>query len=125
MVFLCFFKQKTAYKMRISDWSSDVCSSDLLGRDVARHALAHALHPLVDVVLGVEPLVGLGRRPADAGDSQDLVEPPTLVQALREAEAGRSEERRGGKVWVSPCRDRGSPYPYKKNLIINFYITIL
>src|SRR3546814_10075634 len=36
---LCFFffKQKTAYEMRISDWSSDVCSSDLLafGRDPA------------------------------------------------------------------------------------------
>src|SRR3546814_4683724 len=31
--YLCFFfKQKTAYDMRISDWSSDVCSSDLLGR---------------------------------------------------------------------------------------------
>src|SRR3546814_6892871 len=31
-IFLCFFffKQKTAYEMRISDWSSDVCSSDLL-----------------------------------------------------------------------------------------------
>src|SRR3546814_5659829 len=28
-----FFKQKTAYEMRISDWSSDVCSSDLLGGD--------------------------------------------------------------------------------------------
>src|SRR3546814_9683070 len=28
-----FFKQKTAYDMRISDWSSDVCSSDLLGLD--------------------------------------------------------------------------------------------
>src|SRR3546814_8169305 len=28
-VLLCFFKQKTAYDMRISDWSSDVCSSDL------------------------------------------------------------------------------------------------
>src|SRR3546814_20464309 len=38
---LCFFKQRTAYEMRISDWSSDVCSSDLnsvqrtrLGRNV-------------------------------------------------------------------------------------------
>src|SRR3546814_4265756 len=30
--FFFFFKQKTAYEMRISDWSSDVCSSDLLGR---------------------------------------------------------------------------------------------
>src|SRR3546814_1611832 len=28
-VLFCFFKQKTAYEMRISDWSSDVCSSDL------------------------------------------------------------------------------------------------
>src|SRR3546814_3472294 len=30
MFAVCFFKQKTAYEMRISDWSSDVCSSDLL-----------------------------------------------------------------------------------------------
>src|SRR3546814_7387362 len=28
-----FFKQKTAYEMRISDWSSDVCSSDLVAKD--------------------------------------------------------------------------------------------
>src|SRR3546814_6164265 len=34
MLFVCFFffKQKTAYEMRISDWSSDVCSSDLQAR---------------------------------------------------------------------------------------------
>src|SRR3546814_18990369 len=32
IVFFFFFKQKTAYEMRISDWSSDVCSSDLIGR---------------------------------------------------------------------------------------------
>src|SRR3546814_7696520 len=30
LVYFFFFKQKTAYEMRISDWSSDVCSSDLL-----------------------------------------------------------------------------------------------
>src|SRR3546814_15721590 len=30
-MFVFFFKQKTAYEMRISDWSSDVCSSDLFG----------------------------------------------------------------------------------------------
>src|SRR3546814_1580613 len=34
--FVFFFKQKTAYEMRISDWSSDVCSSDLLLRGVLR-----------------------------------------------------------------------------------------
>src|SRR3546814_6605943 len=33
-VLFFFFKQKTAYEMRISDWSSDVCSSDLLGLGV-------------------------------------------------------------------------------------------
>src|SRR3546814_2064408 len=34
LLFVFFFKQKTAYEMRISDWSSDVCSSDLLCRCV-------------------------------------------------------------------------------------------
>src|SRR3546814_9160645 len=34
MCFFFFFKQKTAYEMRISDWSSDVCSSDLAGNAV-------------------------------------------------------------------------------------------
>src|SRR3546814_10245213 len=35
--FFFFFKQKTAYEMRISDWSSDVCSSDLAPRRRGRH----------------------------------------------------------------------------------------
>src|SRR3546814_2055503 len=34
LLFFFFFKQKTAYEMRISDWSSDVCSSDLPHRGV-------------------------------------------------------------------------------------------
>src|SRR3546814_6728798 len=37
--FIFFFKQKTAYEMRISDWSSDVCSSDLaLRKDLGRYS---------------------------------------------------------------------------------------
>src|SRR3546814_5827133 len=41
VMYLFFFKQKTAYEMRISDWSSDVCSSDLQGGPCARqHAFA-------------------------------------------------------------------------------------
>src|SRR3546814_9949353 len=36
VVFFFFFKQKTAYEMRISDWSSDVCSSDLPGQVIGR-----------------------------------------------------------------------------------------
>src|SRR3546814_8393791 len=39
-MFFCFFKQKTAYEMRISDWSSDVCSSDLRGVVIPAHPLA-------------------------------------------------------------------------------------
>src|SRR3546814_7103442 len=35
ILFLFFFKQKTAYEMRISDWSSDVCSSDLRAHQAA------------------------------------------------------------------------------------------
>src|SRR3546814_6435745 len=38
-----FFKQKTAYEMRISDWSSDVCSSDLIGL-VERRSAQDSLH---------------------------------------------------------------------------------
>src|SRR3546814_6359636 len=40
-----FFKQKTAYEMRISDWSSDVCSSDLVaGLQAADHLAIVELH---------------------------------------------------------------------------------
>src|SRR3546814_3456492 len=42
VLFFCFFfKQKTAYEMRISDWSSDVCSSDLLSPEFAAIELGH------------------------------------------------------------------------------------
>src|SRR3546814_5911104 len=44
-VFFCFFKQKTAYEMRISDWSSDVCSSDLGRRVGGTTSVSH--RPLV------------------------------------------------------------------------------
>src|SRR3546814_6243767 len=37
-----FFKQKTAYEMRISDWSSDVCSSDLRYRDIVKAVMPQA-----------------------------------------------------------------------------------
>src|SRR3546814_4250991 len=46
-MFFCFFKQKTAYEMRISDWSSDVCSSDLrVGIIIVMNALKHGGDPL-------------------------------------------------------------------------------
>src|SRR3546814_2554344 len=40
-----FFKQKTAYEMRISDWSSDVCSSDLVSRSVMVRSLLCSATP--------------------------------------------------------------------------------
>src|SRR3546814_7691270 len=66
-VLFFFFKQKTAYEMRISDWSSDVCSSDLLarlgrGRDVgapAGEGLVHGGHPVQDRLVVGEVLDAL------------------------------------------------------------------
>src|SRR3546814_5277337 len=48
-VFFFFFKQKTAYEMRISDWSSDVCSSDL------RRAIAREIAPAPLSLWSAEP----------------------------------------------------------------------
>src|SRR3546814_19003785 len=56
-----FFKQKTAYEMRISDWSSDLCSSDL--------RLGHAGDPrLRRRIIGLPRITG---RADDAGDRHD------------------------------------------------------
>src|SRR3546814_2405000 len=52
VVFIFFFKQKTAYEMRISDWSSDVCSSDLA--EFRRVILADLLRTLRDLHRVVE-----------------------------------------------------------------------
>src|SRR3546814_9205283 len=85
-VLVFFFKQKTAYEMRISDWSSDVCSSDL---DVM---LAMNMLPGFKPVLGIECSGYIEAMGADV------------------TKAGRSEERRVGKECVSTCRSRWSPY---------------
>src|SRR3546814_4144576 len=55
-----FFKQKTAYELRISDWSSDVCSSDL--RDETRKAVVGLLHPLSSGPPPDELLFTFGKR---------------------------------------------------------------
>src|SRR3546814_10592504 len=65
VVLFFFFKQKTAYEMRISDWSSDVCSSDLLGivegrAIVGRHA--HAARRLGDRDAAVREVAVLEQR---------------------------------------------------------------
>src|SRR3546814_2173120 len=53
-----FFKQKTAYEMRISDWSSDVCSSDLARRGRGRGAGTAALAAAPGHQRVVDPYVG-------------------------------------------------------------------
>src|SRR3546814_7974001 len=59
--FFFFFKQKTAYEMRISDWSSDVCSSDLLVElGIAQQA---ARRIVVDIAVAAQRLDGLQRHP--------------------------------------------------------------
>src|SRR3546814_14690480 len=110
-----FFKQKTAYEMRISDWSSDVCSSDLIGGAVVRLRLgAGDIIGEPDDAGGPEeghPAAledrGGAHRDHCAGESH-----PMLKNALP---APRSEERRVGKECVSTCRSRWSLYHYKKN----------
>src|SRR3546814_7864621 len=86
LLFFFFFKQKTAYEMRISDWSSDVCSSDLTGRARSRiRGLRYQHH-------------------------QGIIFHAIVIAGKH---AFRSEERRVGKECVSTCRSRWSPYPYK------------
>src|SRR3546814_5185074 len=106
-----FFKQKTAYEMRISDWSSDVCSSDLfLARDVLkRHPGATVIAvQTIAVVIALEEVVA---RQSEYGivasETTDMV---VARRALEEIVARRSEERRVGKECVSTCRARWSPY---------------
>src|SRR3546814_2009538 len=113
VVFLCFFfffKQKTAYEMRISDWSSDVCSSDLLLLQEIPRELPRRLATRSFAAVHVD-------RQAD-DQSSDLMSADEGEQRLgvfrKFRPPQRSEERRVGKACVSTCRSRWSPYHEKK-----------
>src|SRR3546814_5214581 len=109
-VLFFFFKQKTAYEMRISDWSSDVCSSDL-------------------IPVGLQGCGGQSAQPSGEGTiAAGAVEKPVLKLGFikltdmaplaiakekgffQEEGLNRSEEGRVGKECVSTCRSRWSPY---------------
>src|SRR3546814_11165819 len=119
--FFFFFKQKTAYEMRISDWSSDVCSSDLFA--VALHRHRHAEHgqrqatalELVEDAPGADPAAVLvDRLHAQVairvtGGTDDLGQ-ELLAAGIAMQHAARSEERGVGKECVSTSRSRESPY---------------
>src|SRR3546814_18023343 len=124
-LYFFFFKQKTAYEMRISDWSSDVCSSDLLALATRTIAIEHQVvggahriservgdrdsalfrqaHPQV-----LEQILGGVARAAHGQEPHDAV--AVGEQYAFDAGCGvRSEEGRGGTKWVSPCRYRWWP----------------
>src|SRR3546814_3795022 len=91
-----FFKQETAYEMRISDWSSDVCSSDLR---------------LNQAISWVSCAVGRGSSDRDwARKSCPGFYQSRSLAAVGQGANYRSEERRVGKECVSTCRSRWSPY---------------
>src|SRR3546814_18931838 len=103
----------TAYEMRISDWSSDVCSSDLssiLGRcrdgDFGIRFQMDMLerHGLTGVFF-VDPMPALVYGPKIIAE---IVRP--IVARGHEVPLHRSEERRVGKECVSTCRHRWSPF---------------
>src|SRR3546814_15676304 len=115
MFFFC--KQMTAYELRISDGSSDVCSSDLPPQDHidrARAAVADMRRAERD------DLVGVGRVCQPAGQrSADRAARARIAVHHRQtvgAGAERSEERRVGKGWVSTGRTRWAPYLLKKKI---------
>src|SRR3546814_6284854 len=133
-----FFKQKTAYEMRISDWSSDVCSSDLNGFAKKVHEFAERLgvtgawlmrggdiepRPVEDMLLDHQarqlglmlvPELELGYSMGGGSIFNDYRRTgfvPFHREWLRSfARGSRSEERRVGKEGVSTCRFRWSPY---------------
>src|SRR3546814_11760039 len=94
--------------MRISDWSSDVCSSDLEARGEIGIAAARCERPppAEDARVGACAATRLHR-----GRRLRMVGTVLSHNALR-----RSEERRVGQECVSTCRSRWSPYHEKNNV---------
>src|SRR3546814_1338512 len=111
-----FFKQKTAYEMRISDWSSDVCSSDLAARFLpggkADHrGLGNVGEPVADDLAPAADHRRLDEAEFAKGGAADFGD--EVGNRARFAAARtliRSEERRVGKERVSTRRSRWSPY---------------
>src|SRR3546814_8207548 len=123
---LCFcFKQKTAYEMRISDWSSDVCSSDLhcaaIGREVvgAQPILANDdgvgrnRADLLDETREVEGDLGIGRPVVSDGgcDGLRLAESVDLHHPWHDRASRRLHDERGGEPGRQDQRADGHEPP--------------
>src|SRR3546814_9844634 len=114
---LCFFKQKTAYEMRISDWSSDVSSSDLKVRLTCFRVLKrqHEVDPLLVAGGAWTSSRGSASSARSALVAIAYVLPFYMDRQARiphraKRDRASSEERRVGKECVSTCRSRWSPY---------------
>src|SRR3546814_8808663 len=110
-MFFVFFKQKTAYEMRISDWSSDVCSSDLdhlaLLPDKAVLVFDYRFDgSLLEQPFSDDVVLDFMRHRDDRGFDVDA----TLFPQSRKLQIGRSDERSVGKACVRTCSYRWSPY---------------
>src|SRR3546814_5686866 len=107
-----FFKQKTAYEMRISDWSSDVCSSDLgfpggpMGRCAMRRSQPWKRGRAIrtEAWWAHKMLRCRIKQYCQHKDHATKIIRGTSLIIIR------SEERRVGKECVSTCRSRWSPY---------------
>src|SRR3546814_8564269 len=93
-----FFKQKTAYEMRISDWSSDVCSSDLenllampgtryFGETILVHEFSHAIF-----------------------DAMETADPALFAQVRKAYAQAMAKHLWDGQIGRASCRDRVCKY---------------
>src|SRR3546814_9154913 len=116
--FFCFFffKQKTAYEMRISDWSSDVCSSDLGSpwRDLpGAFGNWNTVFKRYRDWVKADVFIRIFEACSEEPDMEYAMVDATIVKVHRHgqgAKGGRSEARRVGNECGSTCRYRWSPY---------------
>src|SRR3546814_9459067 len=99
LIMFFVFKKKTAYELRISDWSSDVCSSDLAND--FKSALIRADLQEADTGKPEKAQIFYQQEMTSLGNIRGRFESKTKY---------RSEERRVGKECVSSCSARCSPY---------------
>src|SRR3546814_6371135 len=99
-----FFKQKTAYEMRISDWSSYVCSSDLKGADVSAS----------DLTL-VKPSISQTKVRARTPSINRTITPSATQEPAWIRYVLRSDKSRVGKACVSRARSRWVTVQSKKH----------
>src|SRR3546814_19282049 len=95
--------------MRISDWSSDVCSSDLVDTACERETVFFAVTGCLLPLWSRMPSSRITVYQMTTDDGQRI-----LARVLSQEWADRSEERRGGNACVRTCRSRWSQYHSKK-----------